>query len=133
MPWVRGNSNSGGLKGRERFPAALQAARDGETVPFPRASACGLSPGLGSPGPLGRFCEGLLKWQNLDIMESPAGFAKVALEKRKAVLDQIKRRFSHIPASVSLAEELIAERRAEAREASRLTGDCPDGCRSKIR
>jgi hypothetical protein len=37
------------------------------------------------------------------------------LEKREAVLDRVKRRFSHIPSGVSLAEELIAERRTEAR------------------
>ena len=54
MPWVEGDNNPGGLKGRERFPAALQAARDGGDAPFPRASACGLSPGLCSPGPSGR-------------------------------------------------------------------------------
>jgi hypothetical protein len=36
------------------------------------------------------------------------------LEKREAVLERVKRRFSHIHSGVSLAEELIAERRAEA-------------------
>jgi hypothetical protein len=35
--------------------AALQAAGGWGCV-LPRASAFGLSPGLGSPGPLGRFC-----------------------------------------------------------------------------
>src|SRR3954453_10596335 len=38
---------------RRRALAALQAATTG--APFPRASAFGLSPGLGSPGPLGRL------------------------------------------------------------------------------
>ena len=55
------------------------------------------------------------------------------LEKREVVLERVKRRFSHIPSSVSLAEELVAERRAEAREASRLTGGHQDGCHSRIR
>lgn len=40
---------------------------------------------------------------------------RLVLEKREAVLERAKRRFSHIPSGVSLAEELIAERRAEAR------------------
>jgi hypothetical protein len=64
MPWERAAKTSCGLKGREkdlgpwettsdRALAALQAAW---VYCFPpRASACGLSPGLGSPGPLGRF------------------------------------------------------------------------------
>jgi hypothetical protein len=63
MPWEEKAINHRGLKGRESFCrsralsvqvlAALQAA--GSVGAFgPRASACGLSPGLGSPGPLGR-------------------------------------------------------------------------------
>jgi hypothetical protein len=39
MPWVEKDNNPGGLKGMSFCP---------------RASACGISPGLGSPGPLGR-------------------------------------------------------------------------------
>lgn len=35
-------------------------------------------------------------------------------KEQDAVLQRVKRRFSHIPPGVSLAEELIAERRAEA-------------------
>lgn len=41
---------------------------------------------------------------------------RLVLEKREAVLERVKRRFSHVPPSVSLADELIAERRAEARQ-----------------
>lgn len=50
---------------------------------------------------------------------------RLVLEMREAVLKRLKRRFSHIPPEASLAEELIAERRAEARreEAARLNGE----------
>jgi len=37
------------------------------------------------------------------------------LENREAVLERLRRRFAHIPAGVSLADELIFERRTEAR------------------
>jgi hypothetical protein len=67
MPWVERLTTRCGLKAREtegrafeghgceagQALAALQAARAGAL--FPRASAFGLSPGLGSPGPLGRW------------------------------------------------------------------------------
>ena len=39
---------------------------------------------------------------------------RLVLEKREAVLERVKRRFSHIPSGVSLSGELIAERRTEA-------------------
>jgi AbrB family looped-hinge helix DNA binding protein len=39
---------------------------------------------------------------------------RLVLEKQETVLERVKRRFSPIPPGVSLAEELIAERRAEA-------------------
>lgn len=39
---------------------------------------------------------------------------RLVLEKREATLERVKRRFCHIPPGVSLTEELIAERRAEA-------------------
>lgn len=39
---------------------------------------------------------------------------KLVLEKRDAVLQRLQSRFMKIPAGVSLADELIAERRAEA-------------------
>ena len=55
----------GKLKGQAqqaaRTLATLQAALTGVLFSLPRASACGLSPGLCSPGPLGRFCQALLQ------------------------------------------------------------------------
>jgi hypothetical protein len=39
----------------------------------------------------------------------------LVLEKRKVELQRLRQRFAHIPAGVSLADELISERRAEAR------------------
>jgi len=58
MPWVGGRTTRCGLKGRGSFLAepvlaTLQAATMG-TPCLPRASAFGLSPGLGSLDPLGR-------------------------------------------------------------------------------
>lgn len=37
-------------------------------------------------------------------------------ETREAILERVRRRFDHIPADVSLADELIAERRREAQD-----------------
>lgn len=39
---------------------------------------------------------------------------KIVLEKKEEILAQVKKRFAVIPPQVNLAEELIAERRAEA-------------------
>ncbi len=39
---------------------------------------------------------------------------RLILERREAIVRRLKARFSHIPEEVSLADELIAERRAEA-------------------
>ena len=39
---------------------------------------------------------------------------RLVFEKREAVLKRIRERFAHIPSDVSLADELIADRRAEA-------------------
>lgn len=39
---------------------------------------------------------------------------RLILEKREAVLQRLLRRFEHIPTEVSLADELIAERRSAA-------------------
>jgi hypothetical protein len=50
-----------------------------------------------------------------DVLLAAVEGQRLVLEKREAVLERVKRRFSHIPSGVSLAEELIAERRAEAR------------------
>jgi len=40
---------------------------------------------------------------------------RLVLEKREAVLQRLRRRFAHIPAGVSLADELISERRSESK------------------
>jgi hypothetical protein len=40
----------------------------------------------------------------------------LGLQKRETVLRRLLQRFAHIPAEVSLAEELIAERRTESGE-----------------
>jgi hypothetical protein len=46
----------------------------------------------------------------------PVGLqARLAPEEREAVLQRLRQRFAHIPPGVSLADELISERRAEAR------------------
>jgi hypothetical protein len=49
-----------------------------------------------------------------DVLLAAVEGQRLVLEKREAVLERVRRRFSHIPSGVSLAEELIAERRAEA-------------------
>jgi hypothetical protein len=47
------------------------------------------------------------------MKKSPS--TKVPVEKREAVLQRLRWRFAHIPSEVSLADELISERRDEAR------------------
>ncbi|MDY0392054.1 MAG: AbrB/MazE/SpoVT family DNA-binding domain-containing protein [Candidatus Bipolaricaulis sp.] len=41
---------------------------------------------------------------------------RLILERRREILARVKARFSQVPAEVGLADELIAERRAEARK-----------------
>jgi len=41
--------------------------------------------------------------------------ARLVLEKRESVLERLRQRFAHLPADVRLSDELIADRRAEAR------------------
>jgi AbrB family looped-hinge helix DNA binding protein len=41
--------------------------------------------------------------------------SQLVLEKRETIEQRLMARFAHIPAGVSLADELIAERREEAR------------------
>jgi hypothetical protein len=40
---------------------------------------------------------------------------RLALEEREAALQRLRQRFAHISTGVSLADELIAERRTELR------------------
>ena len=53
-----------------------------------------------------------------DVLIAVVENQRLVLVKREAVLQGLRRRFAHIPAGVSLADELIAERRAEARRES---------------
>lgn len=45
----------------------------------------------------------------------------LVLERRESVEKRLRDRFRHVPAAVSLSEELIAERRLEARRESNDT------------
>jgi AbrB family looped-hinge helix DNA binding protein len=47
-----------------------------------------------------------------DVLLALVEDQRLVLEKREAVLQRLLRRFEHVPAEVSLAEELIAERRS---------------------
>ena len=48
------------------------------------------------------------------MKKSAAENGPLVLEKREVVLRRLRQRFAHIPAEVSLADELISERRAES-------------------
>jgi AbrB family looped-hinge helix DNA binding protein len=50
-----------------------------------------------------------------DVLLALVEDQRLVLEKREAVLQRVRRRFAHIPAGVSLVDELIAERRTESR------------------
>lgn len=50
-----------------------------------------------------------------DVLLALVEDQRLVLEKREAVLRRLLRRFEHIPAEVSLSDELIAERRSAAR------------------
>lgn len=50
-----------------------------------------------------------------DVLVAIVEGQRLVLEKREGVLQRMQRRFAHIPTGVSLADELIAERRAESR------------------
>ncbi len=50
-----------------------------------------------------------------DVLIAMVEDGRLVLEKREAVLQRLRRRFAHVPAGVSLADELIAERRTESR------------------
>lgn len=44
----------------------------------------------------------------------PVGQAGLTVEEREALLQRLRQRFAHIPDGISLADELISERRAES-------------------
>lgn len=51
-----------------------------------------------------------------DVLVAFVEDGRLVLEKREAVLQRLRRRFAHIPEGVSLADELIADRRNESRQ-----------------
>ena len=50
-----------------------------------------------------------------DVLIAMVEDGRLVLEKRDTVLRRVRQRFAHIPPGVSLADELISERRAESR------------------
>jgi AbrB family looped-hinge helix DNA binding protein len=50
-----------------------------------------------------------------DVLIAVVEGDRLVLEKRETVIRRLRRRFAHIPAGVSLAGELIAQRRQESR------------------
>jgi AbrB family looped-hinge helix DNA binding protein len=50
-----------------------------------------------------------------DVLVAIGEDQRLLPEEREAVLQRLRRRFAHIPAGVSLVDEVIAERRAEGR------------------
>jgi AbrB family looped-hinge helix DNA binding protein len=50
-----------------------------------------------------------------DVLIAFVENGRLVLEKRESVLHRLRQRFAHIPAGVSLADELISERRAGSR------------------
>jgi AbrB family looped-hinge helix DNA binding protein len=50
-----------------------------------------------------------------DVLLAVVEGDRLVLEKREAVLQRLRGRFAHVPPTVSLSEELIAERRAAAK------------------
>ena len=50
-----------------------------------------------------------------DVLIAIVEDERLVLEKREAVIQRLRRRFTHIPAGVSLADELISERRSESK------------------
>ena len=51
-----------------------------------------------------------------DVLIAVVEDERLVLEKREAVLQRLRRRFEHIPAGISLADELISERRSESKK-----------------
>lgn len=71
-------------------------------------------------GPQGRLVIPALLRKALDLQPGEKLIAHIdneslVLEKADAIKRRLKARFAHLPQDLSLADELIAERRAEAR------------------
>lgn len=54
-----------------------------------------------------------------DMLVARVEGERIVLEKREEILARVKRRFGVVPESVGLADELISERREEARRESK--------------
>ena len=54
-----------------------------------------------------------------DVLVARAEDDRLVLERREAVLARLRRRFAKVPAEISLVDELLAERREEARRERR--------------
>jgi AbrB family looped-hinge helix DNA binding protein len=54
-----------------------------------------------------------------DVLVARAEEDRLVLERREAVLARIRRRLAVVPADVSMVDELIAERRGEAKREQR--------------
>ena len=50
-----------------------------------------------------------------DVLVARAEDGRLVLEPREAIIGRLRARFAALPAGVSLADELIAERREESR------------------
>jgi AbrB family looped-hinge helix DNA binding protein len=50
-----------------------------------------------------------------DVLLAVVDGDRLILEKKEAVLRRLRQRFAHVPPTVSLSEELIAERREAAK------------------
>jgi AbrB family looped-hinge helix DNA binding protein len=75
-------------------------------------------------GPQGRLVIPASLRQALDIHPGDVLIARtdnhqLIFEKREAILERVQSYFASVPADVQLADELIAERRAEARQEER--------------
>ena len=80
----------------KRNPAQLKVSAQGRVViPVEMRRELGIDPG--------------------EVMVARVEGDKLVLEKKSAVLARLRKRFAHIPRDVSLADELIAERREEVR------------------
>jgi AbrB family looped-hinge helix DNA binding protein len=54
-----------------------------------------------------------------DVLVARAEDDRLVLERRQAILRRIRSRFEHIPADISLADELIAQRLADSQRERR--------------
>jgi len=58
-----------------------------------------------------------------DVLLALVEGQRLVLEKREAVLQRLLRRYEHVPAEVSLSDEVIAERRSAAHREGGMSED----------